>query len=56
MFYITDHTWQLRLLYPAKLSLTINGENKKLHDKTKFNEYLSTNAAQQKVLEGKTLT
>ena len=42
-----------RLLYPAKLSINIDGENKTLHDKIRFNQYLSTNPALQKVLEGK---
>jgi hypothetical protein len=34
---------QPRLLYPAKLSITIDGETKVFHDKTKFTQYLSTN-------------
>jgi hypothetical protein len=31
------------LLYTAKLSITIDGETKVFHDKTKFAKYLSTN-------------
>lgn len=50
---LRDHRCQARLLYPAKLSITIDGENKIFHDKNKFKQYLSTNPALQKVLEGK---
>ena len=39
---------QPRLLYPTKLSITIAGENKIFHDKTKFTQYLSTNPALQR--------
>jgi hypothetical protein len=42
-----------RLLYPAKLSITIDGENKVFHDKTKFTQYLSTNPALQRIIKGK---
>jgi len=31
-----EHKWQPRLLYPAKLSININGDIKIFHDKTKF--------------------
>jgi hypothetical protein len=31
-----EHNCQPRLLYPAKLSITIDGETKVFHDKTKF--------------------
>jgi hypothetical protein len=34
-------------------TLTIDGEMKMLHDKTKFKPYLSTNPALQRLLEGK---
>jgi hypothetical protein len=37
------HKDQPSLLYPAKLSITIDGETKVFHDKTKFTHYLSTN-------------
>ena len=33
---LRDHGCQSRLLYPAKLSITIEGENKIFHDKTRF--------------------
>ena len=41
---------QPRLLYPAKLSITIDGETKVFHDKTKFTQYLSTNPALQRII------
>jgi hypothetical protein len=33
---LIEHKCQPRLLYPAKFSITIHGENKIFHDKTKF--------------------
>jgi hypothetical protein len=33
---IREHKCQPKLLYPAKLSITIDGENKIFHDKTKL--------------------
>ena len=50
---LRDHECKPRLLYPAKLLITIDGENKIFHDKNRFKQYLSTNPALQKVLEGK---
>ena len=50
---IREHKGQPKLLYPAKLSITIGGETKVLHDKTKFKQYLSTNPALQKIIKGK---
>jgi hypothetical protein len=37
----------------AKLSITIDGETKVFHDKTKFTEYLSINPACQTIIKGK---
>ena len=48
-----EHKCQPRLLYPAKLSITIDGETKIFHDKTKFTQYLSTNPALQRIIDGK---
>ena len=42
-----------RLLFPAKLSVTIDGETKVFHDKTKFTHYLSTNPALQRIITEK---
>jgi hypothetical protein len=50
---LKEHKCQPRLLYPAKLSITIDGENKIFHDKTKFTQYLSTNLALQRIVKGK---
>ena len=43
----------LRLLYPTKLSINTEGKNKIFYDKTRFNQYLATNPALRKILEGK---
>jgi hypothetical protein len=50
---LRDHKCQDRLLYPTKLSITIDGETKIFHDKTKFTQYLSTNPALQRIIDGK---
>ena len=50
---LREHRCQPRLLYPAKLSVLIDGENKIFSDKNKFQQYLHTNPALQKTLEGK---
>ena len=50
---IGEHKWQPRLLHPAKLSINIDGETKKFHDKTKFTQYISTNPALQRIIDGK---
>jgi hypothetical protein len=39
--------------YPAKLSITIDGETKVFHDKNKFTKYLSMNPALQRIIKGK---
>jgi hypothetical protein len=41
------------LLYLAKLSITIDGETKVFHDKTKFIQYLSMNLALQRIITEK---
>ena len=38
---------------PSKLSITIYRENKIFNDKARFSQYVSTNPALQKALEGK---
>jgi hypothetical protein len=42
-----------RLLYLAKLSITIDGKTKVFHDKTKFTHYLSMNPALQRIITEK---
>ena len=50
---LRNHGCKPRLLYPAKLSFTINGESKIFQDKNKFKQYVATNPALQRVLEEK---
>jgi hypothetical protein len=50
---LSEQKCQPRLLYPTKLAITIDGEAKALQDKTKFKQYLSTNPALQRIVEGK---
>ena len=50
---LREHKCQLRLLYPAKLSITIDRKTKILHDKSKFTQYLSTNPSLQRIIHGK---
>jgi hypothetical protein len=45
---LREHKCEPRILYPAKLSITIDGETKVFHDKTKFTHYLSMNPALQR--------
>ena len=44
------HGCQPRVLYPAKLSIIADGENKIFQDKARFSQYVSTNPALKKVL------
>jgi hypothetical protein len=53
MHTLREHKCQPILLYAAKLSIIIDGETKIILDKTKLKQYLSTNPALQKTLEGK---
>jgi hypothetical protein len=50
---LREHKCQPRLLYPEKLLITIDGDTKVFHDKTKFTQYLSTNSALQRIIKGK---
>jgi hypothetical protein len=50
---LREHKCQPRLLYSAKLLITIDGEPKIFHDKTKFTQYLSINPALQRITDGK---
>jgi hypothetical protein len=50
---IREHKCQPRLLYPTKHSISIDGETKVFHDKTKFTQYLSRNPALQRIIKGK---
>jgi hypothetical protein len=50
---LREHKCQPRLLYPAKLSITIDREIKVFHDKNKFTKYLSINPVLQRISDGK---
>jgi hypothetical protein len=50
---LREQKCQPRLLYPAKISITIDEEIKIFHDKTKFKQYLPTSPALQRIIEGK---
>ena len=51
---LREHKCQPRLLYTAKLSMTVDGENKVFRDRTKFTCYLSMNPALQRIIIEKT--
>ena len=51
-----EQNYQPRLLYPAKLSITIHGETKVFQDKTKFTHYISMNPALQRIITEKKKT
>jgi hypothetical protein len=50
---LREHKCQPRLLYPAKLSITMDGETRVFHDKTKFIHYFSMNPALQRIITKK---
>jgi hypothetical protein len=50
---LREHKYQPRLLYPEKVSVNIDGETKIFQDKTKSKQYVYTNSALQRILEGK---
>jgi hypothetical protein len=50
---LREHKCQPKILYPAKLSVSIDGETKVFHDRTKFTHYLSTNPALQRIITEK---
>lgn len=43
----------VQIMHPAKLSITMDGENRASHDKTTFRQYSYTNSAIHKMLKGK---
>jgi hypothetical protein len=50
---LREYKCQSRLLYPAILSITIDGKNKIFHDKNKFIQYFPTHQALQRIIDGK---
>ena len=53
---VREYKSQSKLLYPAKISITIEGEIKIFQDKTKFTQYLTTNPTLQQIIGGKQIT
>jgi hypothetical protein len=49
---LREHKFQYRLLFPANPSITIDGETKVFHDKSKFTQYLSMNPVLQRIIKG----
>jgi hypothetical protein len=50
---LREHKCYSRILYPAILSIIIEGENKIFHNKTKFRKYLYIHLALQRIINGK---
>jgi hypothetical protein len=50
---LKKHKYQPKLLYPAKLLITIGGETNVFQDKTKFTQYLSMNLTLQRKIKRK---
>jgi len=50
---LREHKCQPTLLYPAKVSINIDGEIKIVHDETSFIQCLSTKPALQRIIDGK---
>ena len=50
---LREYKCQPRLLYPEKLSITTDGENKVFHNKNKFTQHLSMYLALQRIIMGK---
>ena len=50
---LREHKCQLRPRHPGKVSITIDGETKVFHDRTKFTYYLSRNPALQRIITEK---
>jgi hypothetical protein len=53
---LREHKCQSRLLYPAKLPISMDVETKIFHDKTNFTQYLYTNLALQRIIENSITT
>jgi hypothetical protein len=49
---LNENNFNPRMLYPAKLSLKINGVIKVFHDKQKLKQYMTTKPPLQKILQG----
>jgi hypothetical protein len=47
---LKEQKGQPRLVYPSKISITIDGETNVFHDRTKFTHYLYMNPALQRII------
>jgi hypothetical protein len=50
---LREHKCQPRILYLAKVSISLDGETKVFHNRTKFTYYLSRNPALQRIITEK---
>ena len=50
---LREHKCKPKLLYPAKLSITIHGETKIVNGKNKFTQYFYTNPTFPRIINGK---
>jgi hypothetical protein len=49
---LNEINFNLKILYPAKLSFKIDGTIKVFHDKQKLKQYMTTKPPLQKILQG----
>jgi hypothetical protein len=49
---LNENNFNPRILYPAKLSLKIDGAMKVFHDKQKLKQYMTTKQPLQKIVQG----
>jgi hypothetical protein len=49
---LNENNFNPRILYPAKLSVKIDGTIKVFHDKQKLKQYMTTKPPLQKILKG----
>ena len=49
---LSEKNMQTRILYPARLSLRIDGEKQTFQDRQKLNEYVTTKRALREILRG----
>jgi hypothetical protein len=52
MWSLNENNFNPRILYPAKLSLKIDGAIKVFHDKQKLKQYVTSKPPLQKILQG----
>jgi hypothetical protein len=50
---LREHKWPTQDTIPSQTFITLDGETKVFHDRTKFTHYLSTNPALQRIITEK---